>query len=868
MRILFYMMLLSTLMACGGGSVNQLDAGSDADLDAGADAGLDAGADASLDGGADAGLDAESDAGLDGADGGQVETGCWTEAPALSAVHFWVATDGDDEDDGSEQSPFASPQRAALAVRDHIANQGLPAGGLCVVFREGEYTLNATWTLSAEDSGQAGSLVTYRAYPGETVRITGSAPLEASWFETLSPSDPAWGRLGTAAATAVRVVDLSGHGITDYGTKQARGAHSWNASWSLELMIDDEIMELARWPNQGQTDPVDPEADALVAGDIFGGGTDFAYLGTEATGNADDGYANYMGSADGRSWYLYHCTWEWGGATHRYWWVSEIDPRDQANCWPSEIQAWGASGTDPLPVLSVLFGSAAEPLMARNRPEDYAKDGFLRIPEVESDTRFRLPGQRHEGWLDPATLWVQGLFYNYWADDSLPASLDASGWVDLPEEPAYGTRNLQPMAVFNVLEELDSPGEYFVDETRGLLFFWPPEDLGNARIRVSMLEAPILQIDGVSHVLFEGLVFSGSRQGLLRADDVAQLTFQRCRFLAASGDAITITGAQSGLNCCEVGQVGGQAIRLRGGHRGDLSHSENFVTHCDIHHFGIWDRTYHVGVKAEGCGHEVTHNRIHHAPHTAILFSGNDHLIRLNEIDHVVHESNDAGAIYSGRDWGYRGTLIEHNYFHDIDSVFGGAHGVYLDDAVSGMEVRGNIFSRIHGHATMSGGGRDNLVHHNVIVHIQRSAHYSDRRARTSNDTPGDSWNLIERLQRSNESYEWGSPLDHQAEPWASAYPLLALIPDDFTSVADSHWQDPEGCVFSGNLVWDTESFFTEGSWGGTGAQDFYVVEDNVQGEDPRFIDEADGDLNLAADSPALGIPGFVPIPFDQIGPQ
>ena len=74
--------------------------------------------------------------------------------------------------------------------------------------------------------------------------------------------------------------------------------------------------------------------------------------------------------------------------------------------------------------------------------------------------------------------------------------------------------------------------------------------------------------------------------------------------------------------------------------------------------------------------------------------------------------------------------------------------------------------------------------------------------------------------------------------------------------------------MFSGNLVWDTESFFTEGSWGGTGAIDFYTIEDNVQGEDPRFVDEAGGDLNLTADSPALSIPGFVPIPFDLIGPQ
>ena len=53
-------------------------------------------------------------------------------------------------------------------------------------------------------------------------------------------------------------------------------------------------------------------------------------------------------------------------------------------------------------------------------------------------------------------------------------------------------------------------------------------------------------------------------------------------------------------------------------------------------------------------------------------------------------EANDAGAIYTGRDWGYRGTIIRHNIIRDLASIFGGSHGVYLDDAVSGMIVVGN----------------------------------------------------------------------------------------------------------------------------------------------------------------------------------
>jgi hypothetical protein len=54
---------------------------------------------------------------------------------------------------------------------------------------------------------------------------------------------------------------------------------------------------------------------------------------------------------------------------------------------------------------------------------------------------------------------------------------------------------------------------------------------------------------------------------------------------------------------------------------------------------------------------------------------------------------------------------------------------------------------------------------------------------------------------------------------------------------------------------------------GGDNPFDHYAeIADNVEDADPLFVDEDNLDLNLQPDSPAFDIPGFVAIPFDDIG--
>ena len=58
----------------------------------------------------------------------------------------------------------------------------------------------------------------------------------------------------------------------------------------------------------------------------------------------------------------------------------------------------------------------------------------------------------------------------------------------------------------NVLEELDSPGEYYLDIAGRRLLFWPPGPIAEARCVLSTTDAPCVRLDGVSHVRLQGFV--------------------------------------------------------------------------------------------------------------------------------------------------------------------------------------------------------------------------------------------------------------------------------------------------------------------------------------------------------------------------
>lgn len=249
--------------------------------------------------------------------------------------------------------------------------------------------------------------------------------------------------------------------------------------------------------------------------------------------------------------------------------------------------------------------------------------------------------------------------------------------------------------------------------------------------------------------------------------------FENCKLRNAGTDAVDITGLNNGLNHCEIYNVGSNGVKMSGGNRASLTPGNNYVKNCKIYNFSRWEMTYREALEIRGCGNIVSHNVIHDAPHAAIMFYGNEHLIEYNEIFDVCKMTSDAGAIYTGRNWGYRGNIIRYNFIHHLLGLNRDSDikGVFLDDVVSGITVFGNIFYEINGYASSNGGGRDNHFINNIFVKCQY-AHKTDRRAMEKvNNEPGDSWNLLERLAKDN--------IQYREEPWKSRYPELAVIPND-----------------------------------------------------------------------------------------
>jgi hypothetical protein len=80
-----------------------------------------------------------------------------------------------------------------------------------------------------------------------------------------------------------------------------------------------------------------------------------------------------------------------------------------------------------------------------------------------------------------------------------------------------------------------------------------------------------------------------------------------------------------------------------------------------------------------------------------------------------------------------------------------------------------------------------------------------------------------------------------------------------------ARWLYPEGTIFSSNIGFRNTTWLRNLD---NATSYFAAMKDNVENQDPLFVDEAHLDLTLRPDSPALQIPGFQPIPFAQIGIQ
>ena len=488
-------------------------------------------------------------------------------------------------------------------------------------------------------------------------------------------------------------------------------------------------------------------------------------------------------------------------------------------------------------------------------PARWPNEGFTTMVDVLGDGsagRFVYGGDRPERWVNESDLWLQGYwFYDWWDDRMKVASIDTEAKVIelTPPEHRFGYRAGQWYYAFNVLSEIDRPGEWCLDRGAGNLYFYPPGPLVEGSAVVSVT-SKLVNMEVVSYVTLRGFTFEAARGDGIVISSGTSNRLIGCTFRNLGQYAVKVGGGTgTGVVGCDISETGEGGIQLGGGNRTALSPAGHYAVNNHIHHYARWIRVLRPGIELFwGVGNRAAHNLIHNAPHVAMTLSGNDHVIEFNEIHSVVYETNDAGAIYMGRNWTMRGNVIRHNYFHDVYGLGGlFASGIYLDDMFSSADIVGNVFYKVL-NAAFIGGGRDSSVVNNIFVDCD-PAFRADARALDPNwaGYHADAW-LAEAATNGTIS---GIAFDQP--PHSDRYPELAQI-------LQGNPKAPEGNMVARNIS-------TGGTWAVVHpvAVPYFPMENNLVDVDPHFVDAENLNFQLLPDSPAYAL-GFETIPISSIG--
>lgn len=276
--------------------------------------------------------------------------------------------------------------------------------------------------------------------------------------------------------------------------------------------------------------------------------------------------------------------------------------------------------------------------------------------------------------------------------------------------------------VQNVLEELDQPGEWCLDDEDGVLYLWPPEPLGGAEVVVPVLDC-LIDLQDVSWITIAGFTFTettggdnmhregnegagafspGAGEGREYCGEALHIRgTEHCRvegnhFYAVGGNAIYVEdyNLRNVIENNEISYAGAIGICLIGSkYFADILGARTVrhyplyheIANNYIHHCGVFDKNI-AGIYLGLCdGNVIAHNLIEHMPHHGINLGNSQYgrnIVEYNEIRHTCLETRDNGAInvwgedpdgHVKKDADRAGYLIRYNLIADT-------HGVEMDE--------------------------------------------------------------------------------------------------------------------------------------------------------------------------------------------
>jgi len=693
----------------------------------------------------------------------QVGGTAWAQPPA--PLSLYVAPNGNDRwsgrlpkpNAGSTDGPFATVIGARDAVR-RLKAEGKLSAPVTVWLRGGRYFIDQTVSFGPDDSGTKECPITYAAYAGETPVLCG-------------------GRLITGFAPergAIQAVTLP----------QAKGG-----AWVFrQLFVDGERQIRARCPNADPTDRYRKGflyADKALGG--FGGCVGNIHnpgdwMEYRTTVPADGEYAFWvLYGADNKQWGTTDMsghtivsvdggepvpllnlpdTGGWGEFAWSRSATLKLTAGEHTLHWENvkggglNLEAFALSD-DPQwqPTGTNLASPAPGKHMLVIQAEDFAKYNGKQLSVSAgggSPTSFRYqPGNVKASWAKEPEAEVH-IFQSsncrafkeivkLESVDEATRTVTVSG-----PECTSDLRTGDRYFVESVLEELDSPGEWYLDTATGKLYYWPVGPITAKTEVIAPVVGRLIEVVGdpdkeqtVSHLRFVGLTIENTdygpgdgcigygmgNQGVIHLRGATDCAVERCRFRNIGRYAVCLDrGSGNRIIGNDVTHSAEGGILLLESAGNEVS--DNHIQDCGLvyKHIG--------GVVLEGPGAKdnlVAHNLIHDMSRYGITLKspGPHNTVEYNELYSLDTETFDTGGIeVTQQDRDFRsGSVIRYNLVHDVIgySSDGGrpvflSWGIYLDSFAGGYDVNHNLVYRDHDGGIMLQGGKDNRVWNNVFV--------------------------------------------------------------------------------------------------------------------------------------------------------